>query len=96
MNANTGLVFLAYKANQKLKSIISSICEDEPEYDFISEDDVRNQVFVVKDDDMKLLIDKFKEIDTLYITDGHHRAAAAYRVRKIKKAQNPKQPGKEE
>ena len=96
LNANTGLVFLAYKANQKLKSIISSICEDEPEYDFISEDDVRNQVFVVKDDDMKLLIDKFKEIDALYITDGHHRAAAAYRVREIKKAQNPKHTGKEE
>ncbi|MDI3495389.1 MAG: hypothetical protein PWQ72_1516 [Pseudothermotoga sp.] len=96
LNANTGLVFLAYHAEENLKDIISKICTNQPEYDFIAEDGVRNQVFVVPNEDAKKIVELFKDIDSLYITDGHHRAAAASRVRDIKREQNPNHTGKEE
>jgi uncharacterized protein (DUF1015 family) len=96
LNANTGLVFLAYRAEENLRAVISNICTNQPEYDFIAEDGVRNQVFVVPDEVARKIIEMFKDIDSLYITDGHHRAAAASRVREIKKGQNPNHTGKEE
>lgn len=96
LNANTGLVFLTYRSNQKIKKLLAKICEKEPEYDFVSEDGVRNQIFLVEDNYIGKLREIFSTIDSLYIADGHHRAAAASRVREIKKEQNPNHTGDEE
>jgi len=96
LNANTGLVFLTFRSVREIKKLITEICKEEPEYDFVSEDGVRNQVFVVKDNYIDELKKVFSTIDSLYIADGHHRAAAASRVREIKKERNPDHTGNEE
>jgi len=37
----------------------------------------------------------FLNVEAMYIADGHHRSAAAYRVRNIRKEQNPNHTGDE-
>ena len=44
-------------------------------------DDVRERVWVVSDNDtIDFIIAQFKNIPSLYIADGHHRAASAVKV----------------
>lgn len=49
-----------------------------------------------KDEDIQKLQDLFKELDCLYVADGHHRSAAAMRVKQMRQAQNPNHTGEEE
>lgn len=88
MNANTGPVFLTYRAKKQIDDVIEKLTDRKPEYDFTSEDGIQHTLFVISDpDEVSLIIDNFKEISTLYIADGHHRSAAAVRVmEKMKKA----------
>ncbi|MFV9568796.1 DUF1015 domain-containing protein [Thermoanaerobacter mathranii] len=97
-DAHTSPVFLTYKANQELKKLLNSWMESkEPIYDFTSEDEIRHTVWIIDD---KTLINKitfvFKEIDYLYIADGHHRAAASVKVGLKRREQNPDYKGDEE
>jgi len=97
-NANTGPVFLLYRDGRlQIKSLIQEFTENnEPEYDFVSEG-IKHTFWVIKDPVIiKELIDMFKQIEKLYIADGHHRAASAARVAKMKKEENPNHSGKEE
>ena len=97
VNANTGLVFLAYKENQELSDFIESLTEKYvPIYDFEA-DEVKNVFYVVSDEeDINELKNKFEKIDKLYIADGHHRAAAGSRLAKKRKESNPNHTGEEE
>jgi len=81
-NANTGPVFLTYKAKGKINQIISSWTkEKEPVYDFTSEDGITHTCWVIDDKStVQQLVESFAGIDYLYIADGHHRAAAATKV----------------
>ncbi len=96
-NANTGPVFLTYRARDDINSVIEDFIKaHEPEYDFTS-DDVRHIFWVVQDEEViRKLIELFAKVESLYIADGHHRAAAASRARRIKKESNPNHTGKEE
>ncbi|RKX67822.1 DUF1015 domain-containing protein [candidate division TA06 bacterium] len=97
LNANTGPVFLTYRAKKQIDDIIEKLTDRKPEYDFTSEDGIQHTLFVISDpDEVSLIIDNFKEISTLYIADGHHRSAAAVRVmEKMKKADKKYSPEKE-
>ncbi len=98
LNAQAGPVFLVYRKNESesLNSILESIQKESPEYDFSSSDGVRHIFWVIKD---KALINSiesaFEKIPYLYIADGHHRSAAALRVRNIKMKENKNHTGKE-
>lgn len=97
-DAHTSPVFLTYKANQELKKLLNSWMKSKnPIYDFALEDEIRHTVWIIDD---KTLIDKitsvFKEIDYLYIADGHHRAAASVKVGLKRREQNPDYKGDEE
>ncbi len=98
LNAQAGPVFLVYRKNESesLNSILESVEKESPEYDFTSSDGVRHIFWVVKD---KALINSiesaFEKIPYLYIADGHHRSAAALRVRNIKMKENKNHTGKE-
>ncbi len=90
VNAHTGPVFLTYRAEDSIDSLVNKMAADEPAYDFIADDGVSHTVWAVcGEDDISALTEAFKKVDTLYIADGHHRAAAAAAVRKLKRAQNP-------
>ena len=80
-NANTGPIFLTYRGRADIDKIIASVTEGIPEYDFVSEDGVEHTVWVIDDDNtVNTLVDLFKNIESLYIADGHHRNASAVKV----------------
>ena len=97
-NANTGPIFLAYRENEEISSVISSWQENhEPVYDFVTSDGIANTVWVVDCDEANEKIEKaFSAVDYLYIADGHHRCASAVKVGKKRRAQNPDFDGTEE
>ncbi len=82
LDANTGPIFLTHRENK----IVSNIIEDwknthAPVYDFVSDDDVAQTVWVIDDDSIiNTLVNEFADIPYLYIADGHHRCASAVRV----------------
>ncbi len=97
LNANTGPVMMSYKATGKIDKIIDGICSFcEPAYNFVAENAVEHVLWVVsKPDDIETIEKFFKGVNALYITDGHHRSAAALRVRDIRRKQNPNHKGNE-
>lgn len=96
-NANIGPAFFAYPANAEMKEITRKAVSGEPEYDFVSADGVRHQMWIISD---KAIMDRiteiFKTFPHLYIADGHHRSAAAVRVAQERKKANPNHKGDEE
>lgn len=97
LDANTGPIFLTYRKNNEISSAVEDVKEkSEPIYDFVS-DDVRERVWVVSDNDtIDFIIARFKNIPSLYIADGHHRAASAVKVGLRRREQNPNYTGDEE
>ncbi|HWQ88457.1 MAG TPA: DUF1015 family protein, partial [Desulfitobacteriaceae bacterium] len=97
-NANTGPIFLTYRANKEINDIINYWLENhQPVYDFVSEDNIGHTVWVIDD---TLLINKltaaFARVEYLYIADGHHRSASAVKVGLRRREQYPDYKGNEE
>lgn len=96
-NANTGPIFLTYPEKEELSALVAEWTKKEAEYDFTSEDDVRHTVWVIDQPDTIAQIEKeFAAIPALYIADGHHRAASAVKVGKMRRETNPDYTGEEE
>ena len=96
-NAQTGPIFLAYRANAVIRDIVASTKEGEALYDFTSEDGIRHRVFLVSDkNDIDKIKTTFNNIDSIYIADGHHRAASAVKVGLKRRAEHPDYDGTEE
>ena len=87
VNAQTGPIFLAYKKNDDLKKIISENISDAPVYDFVSDDGIGHRVWKVDKAYNEQIRECFENIESLYIADGHHRAASAVKVA-LKRRQN--------
>jgi len=96
VNANTGPVFLIHRESEKKKALIAKGMEIEPVYDFTADDGIRHIVRVIKDRELIDEIVKSFQDDVLYIADGHHRAASAVRVGKMRREKNPDYTGEEE
>jgi uncharacterized protein (DUF1015 family) len=100
-DANTGPIFLTYKEDQIASEIIDAWIQNEskrkPVYNFVAEDGITHIVWVIDNEVIiSELIDLFKEIDYLYIADGHHRSASAVKVGLKRRAENPNYTGEEE
>ena len=94
VNAQTGPIFLAYKKNDDLKKIISENISDAPIYDFVSDDGIGHRVWKVDKAYNEQIRECFENIESLYIADGHHRAASAVKVA-LKRRQNENNPNAE-
>jgi len=97
-DANTGPVFLTYKAKDEINQVVSRWTkEKEQVYDFISEDEITHTCWVVADKStIQQLIESFAKIDFFYIADGHHRVAAATKVGLKRRGELENYTGKEE
>ena len=96
-DANTGPIFLAYRRDAAIDAVIDKYTAFAPEYDFISEGGVQNTVWVIADTaDIAAVTDGFKNVASLYIADGHHRAASAVKVALKRREANPGYTGDEE
>lgn len=95
--AQTGPIFLAYRANAVLQEIIKRTKQVAPVYDFTSDDSITHRVWVVNaDSDVETIKNTFENIEQIYIADGHHRCASAVKVGLRKREQNPNYTGEEE
>jgi len=93
--AQTGPIFLAYKANNEISRIIEDFkLKNEPVNNFISDDGVRHTVYVIDDDAIiENITGLFAKVDNLYIADGHHRAASAVKAGLMRREANGGKPG---
>jgi len=82
IGAQTGPVFLTYRASQDVDAVVARAVERRPLFDIAAGDGVRHEVWQVDAGDNQLIVDAFAAIPALYIADGHHRAASAARVRR--------------
>ena len=81
LNAQTGPVFLTYRAVAAFDEFVSRKTADAPTVDFTGKDGVRHTSWVVAGpDDISFVASQFAQIPNLYIADGHHRSAAAGRI----------------
>ena len=81
LRAQTGVVFLAHRASAAVDEVAARVTFATPLYDIEAADDVRHQVWRVTGPDRDALVAAFDAIPSLYIADGHHRAASAARAR---------------
>ena len=75
LRAQTGIVFLTYRARPEIDSLVSEVSSSEPLYDFVANDGIRHTVWRVPDPDP--FVAAFQAVPNLYIADGHHRVASA-------------------
>ncbi len=96
-DANTGPIFLTYRKNTAINMTVSLwMNEKEPVYNFEA-DDVLQTVWVVDDTEIiNRLSSLFKDVEYLYIADGHHRCASAVKVGQMRREENPNYTGNEE
>lgn len=96
-NANTGPVFLTYKANETIDKIVADITKAKPEYDFLSEDNIQHTFWKIDDQNTtNQLIKLFKKMNYTYVADGHHRAKSAAMVSELIAEENENHTENEE
>ncbi len=96
-SAQTGPIFLAYRANKKINEIVEQVKKEAPLYDFVSEDGIRHTVWRISDKNtVGTIRAEFENVPNTYIADGHHRAASAVKVGLKRRAENPDYTGDEE
>jgi len=96
-NANTGPIFLTYRARSAINELIAKWAIREPIYNFTAEDGVTHQVWMIDNDaDINHLGQLFAEVECLYIADGHHRCASAVKVGQMRRQEQPGYTGEEE
>ena len=82
LRAQTGPVFLTYRASNAIDAIADRVTAGPPLFDFEAADQVRHSVWKVTGADLAAVVAAFGSLPCLYIADGHHRAASAGRTRK--------------
>jgi uncharacterized protein (DUF1015 family) len=94
LRAQTGPVFLTYRARPEIDEQVSVTLKSDPLFDITAEDGIRHTIWRVTN--TETLIDTFASVPLLYIADGHHRAASASRARAELREQSFTHSGKED
>ena len=81
LRAQTGPVFLTYRARVEIDDCAGRAGQAAPLFDFVAPDAVRHTIWRVDGADLDRIVQSFASVPFLYIADGHHRAASAARVR---------------
>ena len=96
-SAQTGPIFLAFRADEVIRNEVAKAKETKPLYSFTSPDGIRHQVYKISNAQSVENIEKaFAGIDDIYIADGHHRAASAVKVGLKRREEHPDYTGEEE
>jgi uncharacterized protein (DUF1015 family) len=94
LRAQTGPVFLTYRADRRIDALAEAETTRDPLYDFNAPDGVRHTLWRARGAEQ--LARCFAEVPLFYIADGHHRAASASRARAALREQNSGHTGGEE
>lgn len=96
-NAQTGPIFLAYRAKEEIQTLLQRVMQGQAEYDFVSKDGIEHQVWLISSEaDIAVLEAAFDSMQEIYIADGHHRCASAVKVGQQRRKDNPGYDGTEE
>ncbi len=85
VRAQTGPVFLTYRASNAVDAVVARATTGAPLFDITAPDEVRHQIWRVDRANNQSIVDAFAALPSLYIADGHHRAASAARARRVLK-----------
>ncbi|MDR1571107.1 MAG: DUF1015 family protein [Clostridiales Family XIII bacterium] len=89
--ADTEPVFLAFRDDAGLSSLIDGLTRARPpEFSFTAGDGVGHALWAVGDADaVEAISSAFGRIPALYIADGHHRSASAFKVGMKRREESP-------
>jgi len=94
LKANAEPVFLTYRARNEIDALVPPVIDNPALYDFTADDGVRHTVWRVPDP--APFLKAFESLNHVYVADGHHRSASAWRAGAELKAKNPAHSGSEE
>lgn len=96
IHAHSGPVFLTYRQQPAIDALVAQVRTQTPVYDFVADDGIAHTLWVVERDDLiRGLSAAFDALPMVYVADGHHRSAAASRVCRQMRAENPIWDGSE-
>lgn len=97
-DANTGPIFLTYKAQEGINTIVDDWKASHAAlFDYVADDGVGHKIWTVDQDEaIEGLVQAFEGVEALYIADGHHRAASAVKVAQKRRETYPDYTGDEE
>lgn len=97
-DANTGPIYLACRYTKALLELLEGWkSSHKPEYDFTAQDGVIHRVWVLSAaPEIDMIRREFSGISSIYIADGHHRAASAVKVGLKRREEHPGYTGQEE
>ena len=75
LRAQTGLIFTAFRGTDALQKLIAIAVSQEPLYDYVAPEGVRQEMWRCTDPSQ--FVAAFRDVDSIYIADGHHRIEAA-------------------
>jgi uncharacterized protein (DUF1015 family) len=94
VGAQTGPVFMAYRGREAINRLADRIAAGPPEVDFRAADGVGHTVWrIAGAADVREVAEGFASVEALYIADGHHRAAAAAAVCRLRESRGPASDG---
>lgn len=92
---NAEPVCLTYPHHKGLNAFMQAKTKEAAVYDYTT-DNISHTIWIVKKpDEIELIQNLFKDIPSIYIADGHHRAASSARLAGMRKQSNPGHTGKE-
>ena len=93
VGANTGPIFLSFEDNlvHDLTNRVDRYADrNRPLYDVDMPNGIRHRLYRVEDSDLQSRIqNQLESLETLYIADGHHRAASAVQAAVMRRKQSP-------
>ena len=96
LDAQTGPVFLVYRADPEVDGILAEVVVGRSDMDVTAADGVRHELWVIDDPQrVDRLTAAFDAMDALYVADGHHRSAAASRVAAARREASQAHTGEE-
>ncbi|HWA86529.1 MAG TPA: DUF1015 family protein [Opitutus sp.] len=112
LGANTGPVFLTYRDEPAVTALVAAKVREKPTHDFTAPDGIRHTVWRVSSAGVppasgggaggtpalpaEEWVKAFGRVPVTYIADGHHRAASAARVARLRRERNPRHTGAED
>jgi uncharacterized protein (DUF1015 family) len=80
--SQSGPVLLFCRRTASFERWLKGVTGTKPDVHFVADDKVEHTVWSVRDESIiRQIVEDFRDIQSLYIADGHHRSAAASRVR---------------
>lgn len=93
-SAHAEPVFLTFHDTPRIDSLIRAAVAGPPAIDFIAVDGVGHSIWPVEDP--QAFVEAFRDLEAMYIADGHHRTAGGERAAAERQRANPRHTGKEE